>query len=377
MALRLISIVWIPLMTVLLVGANQPVIAAANEDPAVPQFEIWYGLRQSFGTPGIPQKWFNLLGSLKESNSHIPLLVYSLNGKPGPTYEAVPGKLKMGPVPSPNHPQRLMNRNDFNIDIHMDDLNKGENIIRISALNEAGKVFDQTVTVDYHRGHVWPLPYRIDWSSVRDAKNVILIVDGLWNWDADGIRTKEIGYDRALAIGDMSWKYYEALVSVRVHGIADPAQFPGAVADGIGFGLTMRWHGHSDFPIANEQPKGGWNPRGANAWYVFRHSEGNRKLPDNIFQLTVPMAPGPRGIASGKKIQFDKDYLFKVRVEPGNKGDLYQMKVWDKGGVEPASWLLQKEAGKGNLATGSLLILAHYVDLTIGHVAIQPVQAGP
>jgi hypothetical protein len=376
MALRLISICWIVQITILLVGANKPVNAAPSEDLAVPQFEIWYGLRQPFGKPGIPQKWFNLLGSLRESKSNIVSLVYSLNGKPGRIYDSVPGKLKVGPVPTINQPRRLMNRNDFNIDIHKDELIKGENIIRISALNEAGMEFNQTVAVDYHSENVWPLPYRIDWSSVRDVKNVLLIVDGLWSWNNDGIRTKEIGYDRTLAIGDMSWQYYEVLVAVTVHGIADPVQFPGAALDGIGFGIHLRWHGHSDVPIANEQPKCGWDPHGASAWYVFRHSEGNRKLPENIFLLTVPVSTGSRGNASESKIQFDKDYWFKARVEPGNQGDLYKMKVWEKAGAEPENWLLQK-APKGNLETGSLLIVAHYVDITIGNVAIQPVQINP
>jgi hypothetical protein len=376
MVVRLIAICWIVQITILLVGANKLVNAAPSEDLAVPQFEIWYGLRQSFGKPGIPQKWFNLLGSLRESKSKIALLMYSLNGKPGPTYDSVPGKLKLGPAPTINQPRRLMNRNDFNIDIHKNELIKGDNIIRISALNEAGMVFNQTVAVDYHSENVWPLPYRIDWSSVRDAKNVLLIVDGLWSWNNDGIRTKEIGYDRTLAIGDMSWRYYEALVSVTVHGIADPVQFPGAALDGTWFGITLRWQGHSDVPIANGQPKYGWLPHGATVGYVYRRSEKSRQLPVNIFELTIPESP-TRNMAKEPTIQFDKDYWFKARVEPGYNGDLYKMKVWEKGGAEPENWLLLKKASKGNLETGSLLIVAHYVDITIGNVAIQPVQNDP
>ncbi|NIO11266.1 MAG: hypothetical protein GTO40_25930 [Deltaproteobacteria bacterium] len=53
------------------------------------------------------------------------------------------------------------------------------------------------------------------------------------------------------------------------------------------------------------------------------------------------------------------------------------MKFWEKGGAEPENWLLLNKAPKGNLETGSLLIVAHYVDITIGNVAIQPVQVDP
>ena len=70
---------------------------------------------------------------------------------------------------------------------------------------------------------------------------------------AEGSSTLPI---RLLAIGDRTWTDYEVTVPIVLNG----------AANGFGFGMLMRWDGHTDDPVVCGQPKCGYLPLGAILW---------------------------------------------------------------------------------------------------------------
>ena len=107
---------------------------------------------------------------------------------------------------------------------------------------------------EYIDNVVTPLPYSIDWASVAEVSDFAQIVDGNWSQEAGGLRTVQAGYDRLVAIGDISWTNYEALVEFTLNAPVNRLTEPI-------LGLLMRWTGHHDWD--GQQPRGGWHPMGA------------------------------------------------------------------------------------------------------------------
>jgi len=339
-----------------------------------PEIHIWYGQNQTFGKPALAQKWINILGHVSASEEDSVFVYYSLNGRPGGQLEGTPGMLNIGPHPSERLPRRLMFSGDFNIEIDEGGLLAGTNEVSLVARDAAGNSSEKTIVFEYQRGISCMLPYTVDWHQVDNALGVLQIVDGLWIWNQDGIRTRKIGYDRVLAIGDMSWTDYEAKVLVTFHGVADTTNYPGSIRDGVGFGLSARWLGHSDDPIPGQQPKWGWKPSGASAWYVFRQARGQEKFGNGILQLDADPQEGDRKIDDTLDIEFGRSYWFKVRALTQNVGSRYDFKAWDASQPEPESYMLATNGLEGNLAHGSLIVVAHYVDVTIGPIVIDPIK---
>ena len=83
-----------------------------------PNIEVCYGNEQYFGQPGMAQQWANVQGNVTDTADSVVSLTYTLNGKPGPVFDGVAGKLNIGPHPSSKLPRRLLNAGDFNIDLN-------------------------------------------------------------------------------------------------------------------------------------------------------------------------------------------------------------------------------------------------------------------
>lgn len=79
-------------------------------------FDLWYGDSQAFGQQGNPQKWVNILGNVSDQDG-ITGLTYTHNGGPSRT-------LSLGP-----DTRRLLEADDFNIEIDFADLLDGPNQI--------------------------------------------------------------------------------------------------------------------------------------------------------------------------------------------------------------------------------------------------------
>ena len=213
--------------------------------------------------------------------------------------------------------------------------------------------------LQYEPDNVWPVRYAIDWSAVSDIQQVAQVVDGLWELTPDGIRTKGRGYDRLVAIGDMTWTDYEVTVPVTVHSRRSSGS--------PGVGILMRWKGHTDNPVSGWQPKSGWYPLGALGWYRWYDSGGKKfHIYGNQKRLLAS--------TSNKKLKLNVPYVLKMRVEtkPG-KGGFYRLKMWEASKPEPSGWDLKGQEALNDPQTGSFLLLAHQADVTFGDVQVRPV----
>ena len=308
-----------------------------------PDISVWYGPSQTFGAGGIPQRFVNILGNARDDEG-VSSLTYSVNG--GPELALKLGKKNL----------RLQNRGDFNADILYSDLSPGANQVTLRAVDGLGNRSTQVVDINYVDDVVPSENYSIDWSSVSSVSEVAQIVDGKWALSSEGLRVLEIGYDRLVAMGDLNWTNYEALVEVTVNAPVDPDIAPI-------LGLAMRWTGHFDWD--GDQPLIGWYPLGGLLGYLWTNSyEGLARWgSDGARTLGSGATPSPE--IGGK-------YLFRMRGEELPGGDVqYSIKMWRADQAEPGSWGLTYTTN-GAPSSGSLLLVAHYVDVTLGDVAVVP-----
>jgi hypothetical protein len=226
-----------------------------------PVIDIWYGKRQRFGYQGHPQRFANILGRAR-GNTPMRSLTYRLNG--GATQP-----LSVGP-----DLRRLAGKGDFNIDLPINHLTIGENIIRITATDVDGGQSEVEVMLDY-AAQPCPRPYTIDWGKLARIDDAAQVVDGLWRITPNGVSPDEIGYDRLLAIGDMSWQDYQVTVPITIHGMNASAFNRPSRHSGVG--IVMRWQGHTDQggdEWGNGQPFHGPEGYGAIGWYCVFHNLG-------------------------------------------------------------------------------------------------------
>lgn len=317
-----------------------------------PTITVWYGLNQSFGQIGNPQSAINILGNVSDPDG-VDSLWYTLNGGPAIM-------LSRGP-----DTRRLLRPGDFNIDINTDDLNNGSNTIVITAKDSLNHTSTQTVTVQYTAGNIWPGNYSIDWSSASSIQSVAQVVDGHWTLTDSTVRPTYLGYDRLIAIGDRLWTDYEVTVPIIFYSIDTVGGF-GNPSNGPGVGLLSRWTGHTDNPLSGWQPKTGYLPLGAIAWYHWDWINPNNPprlelLGNNLNSL------GDAGPILSSHVW----YYFKMRVEtvPG-VGGLYKLKVWQVGQSEPSNWTLQGQQSLSDPQNGSVLLLSHHVDAEFGNVTV-------
>lgn len=320
--------------------ANQADLVLGSSGVSSAPIDVWYGSRQVFGRLGNPQEWVNILGNVSDPDT-IASLTYSLNG-------GLQNLLSIGPGPS-----RLVSAGDFNVEMAYTDLVSGSNQIAIVATDDLNNRTVETVTVEYAAGNVWPETYSVDWSSVTAISEVAQIVDGLWILDADSIRPAIVGYDRLVAIGDLSWDDYEVQVPITINE-------PPANPNKGGVGIVLRWRGHQ----GSTQPRTEWWHMGAYGYYRWRdygphlalRVDQNNPIENSSVQLDV----GTR-------------YNFKMRVRTAPvQGGVYGLKVWEDGWPEPGGWHLVAQDGPLDPASGSLLLVAHEVNASFGDVTVVP-----
>lgn len=327
-------------------------ILAETESSAAPPsvIDVWYGSSQKFGHNGIPQHYVNILGSVSDP-AGIASLRYSLNSN-------AEVKLAIGP-----DTRRLAGQGDFNIDIANTSLLEGKNYIKVTACNGQGRETVKNVTINFVRGKKRPVDYSVDWRDVRYIQDAAQVVDGKWQLVKEGVRSIRPGYDRLIAIGEISWQDYEVVTTVTIHRL-DFENVGPVSGSGPAVGILMRWAGHTDNPVANWQPKSGYNPFGAIGW--FRWNAGGKavlEFYDTKFkQKFLP--------------ELETCYVFKIKVHSTvDKGGLYSLKVWQKEQIEPEQWTMEYQAGPSNLKKGSLMLVAHHVDATFGEVFVRQIPA--
>jgi len=167
-----------------------PVMAGAAS------FDLWSGDSQAFGQLGNPQRWVNILGNVSDPDG-ITGLTYTHNGGPSRT-------LSLGP-----DTRRLLEPDDFNIEIDFAELLDGPNQIVLTAMDSLGDSTQHVVTLDYTQGNTWPRDFTAQWGSALEISELAQVVDGLWSLVVGGLRPDVMGYDRIVAIGDVGWTDYE------------------------------------------------------------------------------------------------------------------------------------------------------------------------
>jgi hypothetical protein len=315
-------------------------VSAAGESAAAdyeaPIIDFWYGPNQLFGQIGTTQEWVNILGNVSDPDG-IDTLVFSLNG-------GVERPLSIGP-----DGKRLANKGDFNVELWRGELLDGTNELIISASDTFSNQATAAVTIEHHSGNMWPFPYEIVWSEVENIQDVAQVVDGKWTTGPEGLRTAEIGNDRMVAIGDLVWTDYEVLVPMTIRRVQKDN------VDGLSpaLGVIMRWTGHTASESdSEEQPRSAFQRNTAIAWW---HWQKTTKLEfDHNGQ--IPFEP-----------RIGVPYLFKVRSEtlPDQRAQ-YSVKAWVESQPEPDEWQVTYQAKASASLSGSLVLLARYVDVVFG-----------
>jgi hypothetical protein len=342
---------------VLEVAQRGEILAPENTDSAAwPVFDIWYGDIQHFGNIGHPQRWINILGHVAPGES-IKSLTYSLNsGK----HQTLSFKEDF---------KRLARTGDFNVEIDRAALRAGENHLVLRAITRTAHTTEREIRIFYDPSDKkWPLPYKIDWRDVSRIEDVAQVVDGEWKLTDEGLRSIDPYYDRVIAFGDGHWEDYEVMASVIFHGFTPPKASPNTT--GVSHAaIALRWPGHDEDEY---QPHVKWYPLGATAEF---------RLSWNLDQCRWRIFDGKREFhvesARRRAIELGRLYHFKHRVRTLDNGQShYQVKLWPDGGSEPENWDLERYE-TDDLASGSVLLIAHHTDVTFVTVQVSPIRKQP
>ncbi|MGH9227708.1 MAG: DUF1349 domain-containing protein [Acidimicrobiales bacterium] len=322
---------------------NRPDATFATPASSGPAINVWYGDQQTIGGNGQTQLFYNLLGNVSDPQG-VAALSYSVNG-------GADRSLTIGA-----DLRRLQAPGDFNADIPWDDLDPGSNQVVLTARDTPGNVSTRTVVVHRQQGAA-PLPYGTDWAAAARIEEQAQVVDGKWGLDGATVRPLELGYDRLLMLGDISWHDYELTVPVTVHGLGPGHNSPNSGAALVG--LALNWRGHTQ--VNREQPFRYWYPTGAFAWYRWA-SHPKFELRGNDGSPTA---------RQNGQLQFGQTYIFKARSETVSGGVQYSWKIWAQGSPEPSAWTLTIFESDGP-ATGSVGLISHHTDVQFGNVTVTP-----
>ncbi|UWQ86122.1 cadherin-like domain-containing protein [Leisingera caerulea] len=307
-----------------------------------PVIDVWYGPTQTFGQPGVPQTWVNILGDVFDEG--LVSLSYTLNG-------GAERSLSVGP-----DQRRLEKAGDFNIDIAYAELDPtaADDVVSIIARYDNGATYTQDVTIQYEGGSDWDPNYSIDWSAVTNIQDVAQVVDGNWMLTGDGVRPDELGFDRFIALGDDTWDFFEARVAVTPHDMS--------IVGGL-FGFGLWWNGHTDDSAIQWQPLRGFTP---SEFLFYNQHTGTPHF--EIFPNT-----GDTNYALAEGTRFN----FLMRVEQSGTFDrTYKMKVWEEGTAEPVDWLMDLTIGYDDPITGSFALVTHHYDIEFHDIDITEIEGG-
>ncbi len=321
--------------------------------------DVWYGDHQQFGDPGEAQRWVNILGTVAPAG--LDSLAYTLNGGPEHT-------LQVGA-----DDRRLVGPGDFNVELDYNQLDPSaaDDVVRLIARYDNGDAFTRDVTIDYEGGHHWPTAYSIDWAHVTNLQDAVQVVDGLWSFDASGVRPAVQGYDRVLAIGDSSWDSYEVQLSITMHDLhtVDPRG-----RDGGDILLGLQWNGHTSSPVGGDvSPHQGWIPSGAfvfnSAAAILHPTEWFPQFNDN----QNPIVNQPLQLLEGHTYNFLIDsQRLAADADPSDGIDrVYSLKVWEQGTPQPANFLIH-QIMVDQAPHGGIYLNAHYFDVTFGDLTVDP-----
>ena len=325
---------------------------------------LWYGPVQYAGQRGEPQRWVNVLGQATES-AQLRELSYRLNDGPEQ------------PLHWGSDQHRLAQPGDFNVELAWDSLQTGPNTVAVIGRYRGGREVRTQTTLHIQRGQRWPLPYTVDFAQVDTLQRAVQVVDGHWQLTETGVRTVVPYYDRVLSLGDSSWRDYEALVHLTLHGFTPPEPGP-PTYNVTHFGVALRWRGHHQQP--GYQPSRKWYPLGAQGEFLLKNA------PDSChWRILYDAGPGTGGVPHTysdtlKTYRLEQPMYMRAQVRTLPNGDTrYRFKQWLAGMPEPIAWDIEGDepATNGDYPSGSLCLVPHNSDVTIHRVEVQPLQAYP
>lgn len=317
------------------------------------EISFWYGKKQTFGQLGLPQKQINILGNIHSDQKYMKVY-YQLNNQ------------KQNPLTLGSDLHRLCGEGDFNIDIPYTDLEKGKNEVKVLVTQNGNTLKEDIVKVIVHKEKQWPLPYQIKWKEVKNIQDVAQVVDGHWKITENGVRNKDVYYDRLLIFGDSTWTDYEVKTSVTFHGYNPPV--PGPPTYNVShFAIATRWPGHD---VDEFQPHRKWFPLGATS--EFRITDNYDSCRWRIFDGEYFY--GEQGRKKHRTIIPETLYHVIHRVESLSENQtLYSVKLWLASEEEPKDWDFQTIKNNATNQSGSACIIAHHTEVTFGDVEVVPV----
>ncbi len=364
--------------------ADQTMQTHSGSTGEAPVVQFWHGTTDSLtgthlfnhGNLGNAQPQFNVMGRVLDSDQdRIALeltLEYRLNG-------GVWRALAMGDDRTISYaPWRLANEGDFNVELYVAELLAGpmqngvhRNTLELRAADDSNNVTLTTALIDYTPDVTWADTLTIDWSQQSNIEDVLQIVDGKWeiyNHPSLGSVLRpdpnHFGYDRLVAIGEGegadAWGNYEMLMPVTVHAFDPQGYTTGTSSYGLGF--LLRWTGHTaGGPFS--QPNHGLYPLGGLWIYRWFNSTERWELWIDENEGILPQV--------GNDISLGVTYWYRARCEDApNGGTSYALKMWPDGQAEPTGWTFEYTTNPGDPKKGSLLLVAHHVDVSFGNITV-------
>jgi hypothetical protein len=345
--------------------AGVPARQAGALGRAAPYIEIWHGDTQRVGNLGDAQDDFNLMGRV-EPWREVDRLHYQING-------------------AATHPlsfrafRRLVADGDFNADIPIGLLKPGPNTVTVIATFGDGATLRKSVTLHRQTG-ARPLPVVLRWKELAHFQEGGQAVDGHWEITRQGLRTRQVGYDRVFLIGERTWKDYDVRTTVTIHRLAKETT---PISGGNGLGMILRFAGHVTggpryFPSG--QPRWGYQPFGSIGWLRWRKGSVADGPDAQFYPGLGDRWENKKRFAAREGGVYGMRYACQTLPDaPDGSGvTRYSYKVWDAFGPEPHQWTWQQtQTSRHALRRGGAALLAHHVDVTFGDVEIRPASSFP
>lgn len=312
--------------------------------------ELWVSTTITFNPAAPASRWINIVGRVRphEGSSSSRLTATFPDGHRE--------DVALGPTAT-----RLVSPGEFNIEVDPREVPETGGVVTLTHS-----------TVPAHQRLVRLIPDETAHASSIEP----VVVDGLWRREGHEFRTGLIGYDRLLAWGHTGLTHYRARAAITIHRFAtDHPEYPDI---GPGAGFVLRWNGHD--AVDAEKPRLEWRPVGAICWYRF-----GRDAADEVRDFRLQILGGRRKAdtrsepiaedTSGRQLTAGVPYIFEAEVDGrAHTPAWYRFRVYSPESATSDdtrdAWDLEGSGLAGERSAGSLLVVAHHADISVGEVSI-------